>query len=122
MGYKYTEGARLKMVEYYKKKENHPMFGKTHTKEVLALISKPGELNPMFGRKHSEATRTILSEKKNKYPLGVGLYDLDNNLISKFKNNVELAKHLNISKVTVGKYLNTGLIYNKTYRFKPIQD
>lgn len=98
------------------------MFGKTHTKEVLALISKPGELNPMFGRKHSEATRTILSEKKNKYPLGVGLYDLDNNLISKFKNNVELAKHLNISKVTVGKYLNTGLIYNKTYRFKPIQD
>ena len=88
------------------------MFGKTHTKYILALISKPGELNPMFGRKYSDATRAILSEKKNKYPLGVGLYDLDNNLISKFKNNVELAKHLNISKVTVGKYLNTGLIYN----------
>jgi hypothetical protein len=27
------------------------MFGKKHTKEVLALISKPGELNPMFGKK-----------------------------------------------------------------------
>ena len=45
-------------------------------------------------------------------------YDLNDNLISKFKNNVELAKHLNIFRVTVGKYLNSGLVYNKTYRFK----
>jgi group I intron endonuclease len=91
-------------------------------KKALSLISKPGELNPMFGRKHSEVTRYIISERKSKYPLGVGLYDLDGNLISKFKNNVELAKHLNISKVTVGKYLNLGLVYNNTYRFKPIED
>ncbi len=81
-----------------------------------------------------------MSKKKNKYPLGVvpaaalkaagtcgaptplGIYDLDDNLIFKFNNNVELAKHLDISKVTVGKYLNSGLVYNKVYRFKPIQD
>ena len=55
------------------------MFGKTHAEEALALISKPGELNPMFGRKHREATKAIMSEKKNKYPLGVGIYDLDDN-------------------------------------------
>ena len=122
LGYKHTEEARLKMIEYYKDKENHPMFGKTHTKKALALISKPGELNPMFGRKHSEVTKSILSERKNKYASGVGIYDLDGNLISKFNNNVELAKHLNISKVTVGKYLNSGLVYNKTYRFKAIED
>lgn len=54
----------------------------------------------------------------SKHPEGVGIYDLNDNLISKFKNNVELAKHLNISRVTVGKYLTSGLIYNKTYRFK----
>ena len=42
------------------------MFGKTHTEEVLALISKPGELNLMFGRKHREATKAIMSEKKTK--------------------------------------------------------
>ena len=53
LGYKHTEEARLKMIEYYKNKENHPMFGKTHTRKALSLISKPGELNPMFGRKHS---------------------------------------------------------------------
>jgi len=76
----------------------------------------------MFGKKHSETAKAAMSEKKHKYPLGVGLYDLDGNLILTFKNNVELAKYLKISKVTVGKYLNSGLIYNNIYRFKPIQE
>lgn len=40
-----------------------------------------------------------MSEKKNKYPNGIGIYDLNDNLILKFKNNVELGKYLNISKV-----------------------
>lgn len=120
------------MIEFYKDKSNHPMFGKTHNKEALALISKPGELNPIFffrnafgekkKKRHSESTKAIMSDNKNKYSLGVGIYDLEDNLIYKFKNNVELAKYLNISKVTVGKYLNSGLVYNKTLRFKPIQD
>ena len=61
------------------------MLGKTHTNESLALISKPGKLNSMFGKKHSEMTKASMSEKKNKYPLGVGLYDLDGNLILTFK-------------------------------------
>lgn len=113
------------MIERFKNKENHPMYGKTHTKEALALISKPGILNPMFGgasSKHSEETKAILSERKNKYPLGIGILDLEDNLVKKFKNNVELAEYLSISKVTVGKYLNNNLVYNKKYRFKPIQD
>ena len=29
----------------------------------------------MFGKKHSEATKASMSEKKNKYPLGVGIYN-----------------------------------------------
>lgn len=94
------------------------MYGKTHSAEIRKLISKPGELNPMFGKKHSLLIRQSMSDKKSKHPEGVGIYDLNDNLIFKFKNNVELAKHLNISKVTVGKYLNSGLIYNKTYCFK----
>ena len=122
LGYKHTEESRLKMVKYYEDKNNHPMFGKTHTEDALALISKPGQLNPMFGKKHSDEAKAIMSNKKNKYSLGVGIYDLNDNLVSKFNNNVELAKHLNISKVTVGKYLKQGLVYNKSFRFKPIQD
>lgn len=54
----------------------------------------------------------------SKYSCGVGIYDLNDNLVSKLKNNSELAKHLNISIVTVGKYFNSGLVYNKTCRFK----
>jgi len=121
-GYKHTEEAILKMIKRFENKENHPMYGKKHTEDALALISKPGELNPMFGKKHSEETKAKQSEKNSKYPLGVGIFDLDDHLILKFRNNVELAKHLNISKVTVGKYLNNNLIYNKIYKFKPIQD
>jgi len=94
------------------------MFGKTHTKQARELISKPGELNPMYGKKHSESSKAKMSTKKNKYPLGVGIYDLNDNLVKRFNNNVELAKSLNISKTTVGKYLNSGKIYNNIYRFK----
>lgn len=49
-----------------------------------------------------------------------GIFDLKDNLIKKFDNNVELANYLNISKVTVGKYLNNELIYKNIYRFKPV--
>lgn len=88
--------------------------------ETKLKISKPGKKNPMFGKSHNENTKAMMSEKKNKYPLGVGIFDLGGNLISKFKNNVELAKHLGISKQTVGKYLNSKLVYQNTYYFKPI--
>jgi len=30
------------------------MFGQTHNKVTLSLISKPGLLNPMFEKSHSE--------------------------------------------------------------------
>jgi len=122
LGYKHTEEAKLKMKEWYEDRNNHPMFGKTHTEKALNLISKPGELNPMYGKKHSELTKAVMSEKKNKYLLGVGIYDLDGNLVVKFKNNIELAIYLNITKVTVGKYLNGGLVYNNKYLFKVIKE
>lgn len=34
------------MKERYKDKNNHPMYGKSHSEKALALISKPGMLNP----------------------------------------------------------------------------
>jgi len=56
----------------------------------------------------------------SKHSSGVGIFDLNDNLISKFKK--ELARHLDISRVTVGKYLNKCLIYNNIYRFKVISE
>ena len=41
----------------------------------------------MHGFSHSEQAKAKMSERKNKYTLGVGLYNLEGNLISKFKNN-----------------------------------
>ena len=107
-GYKQIKEARFKMVLRFKNKHNHPMCGKSHSKEALALISKPGKLNPMYGKIHSDFTKKIISDRLSKHINGVGIYDLNDNLISKFKDNVELAKHLKISKVTVGKHLNSG--------------
>jgi hypothetical protein len=98
----------------------HNNLGYKHTNESKLKISKPGNLNPMYGKTHSEATKDEMRKRKNKYPLGVGIFDLEGNLISKFENNVELAKHLKISKVTVWKYLNTNLIYGNSYYFRPI--
>lgn len=120
-GYIHTDEAKKKkMIEYYKDKNNHPMYGKTHSKEILYLISKPGKLNPMCGKSHSEESKKIMAIKKNKYLNGVGIFDLNDNLIKKFSNNVELANYLGISKVTVGKYLKNKLIYKSVYIFKPI--
>lgn len=50
--------------------------------------------------------------------LDVGIYDLNFNLVKNFKNNVELAKYLNISSTTVGKYIKTGKIFKFLYYFK----
>jgi len=42
------------MKSRFVNKINHPMFGQTHNKVTLSLISKPGLLNPMFEKSHSE--------------------------------------------------------------------
>ena len=54
----------------------------------------------------------------NKYPFGVGLYDLNNNLIKKFNNNAVMAKDLKIIIITVGKYIKIGKVFNGLYYFK----
>ena len=136
-------------------------MGYKHTDEAKLKISKPGKLNPMYGKSHSDDTKVKMSEKKIsilslrrpcrlgllRRSEGVGIFYLQGNLVAKFKNNVELANHLNISKVTVpcgtplgvlkgppiipyylgsrgimgvGKYLNSNLVYMKTYYFRPI--
>lgn len=105
------------MLKRYETKSNHPLLGKKHRTDSLALISKPGELNLMFGKLHSSTTKEKISDKISKHIDGIGIYDLNDNLIYKFKNKVELAKHLNIYRVTVGKYLNSGLVYKKCIIF-----
>jgi len=72
----------------------------------------------MFGKTHSEETKKLIAVRKIKHQFGVGIYDLDAKLVKSFNTNVELADYLNISKVTVGKYLNSGAVYKNMFYFK----
>ena len=74
-------------------------------------------MNPMYGITHIEQTKNLKVRMK-KYVNGVGIYGLNNSLIKSFDYATELAKYLNISKFTVSKYLNKGLVYNNKYYLK----
>jgi group I intron endonuclease len=90
------------------------MYGKKHDNFALAKISKPGVLNPMHGKKHTIETKQKISLAKSK--INLGLFDIDNNLIKIFINQIELAKYLNLSKMTISRYLKSGkLLLNKYF-------
>lgn len=66
-GYKHTDKAIEKMKNRFLEITNHPMFGKTHTPEAKALISKPGYLNPRFSITLSSETRAKISARFSRY-------------------------------------------------------
>lgn len=72
----------------------------------------------MYGKVHTSKTKDLMSAKNKKYINGIGIYDLDNNLVKSFDYAIDLASYLNISKVTLSKYLNKGLVYKNKYYFK----
>jgi group I intron endonuclease len=100
-------------------KSNHPMFGKTHNSFSLRKISKPGALNPMYNKNHNENTKTKISISQSKRPLA--LYDLNNQLIKTFLNQVELANYLNLHKTTISRYFRTGKMLKGKYYIRDMQ-
>jgi hypothetical protein len=71
---------------HYLNKNNHPMYGKSHTSEcpkgTKLLISKPGSLNPMFGKNHNLEAKIKIS---NRLSSPVTLYNNKNQYILTFK-------------------------------------
>jgi group I intron endonuclease len=114
-GYKHSAESIIKMEERFKDKNNHPMFGKTHSIEAKELISKPGALNPMFGKNHTIETREKMSNSKS---TPVTLYNHNNQYILTFKNSIQLANFLNCNKSTIGRYLKSGKCFKGLYYFK----
>ena len=106
------------MIKRLEDKTNHPFWGKHHDDKAKNLISKPGPLNPMYGKTHCLQSKNLMWIKRKKHVNGVGMYDLNNNLIKSFDYATDLANYLNISKISVSKYLNKGLVYNNKYYFK----
>ena len=119
LGYKHTEEAKEKMRLHFADKTNHPMFGVKHDEFTLKLISKPGELNPMFGKNHSDSTRQLMSIKKSKRPLG--LYNINNELIETFINQVDLANKFNVHKTTISRYIRSGKLFINEFYIKEIK-
>jgi group I intron endonuclease len=106
------------MVERFEDITNHAFLRKHDDETSKSLISKPGSLNPMFGKTDSAKTKDLMRSKKVKYPNGVGIYDLDNDLVKSFDYDSDLAIYLNVSNVTVSKYINKGLVFKGKYYLK----
>ena len=94
LGYKHTKQAIAKMKARILNKNNHPMFGKTH----------------------SEATKHLMSIKKSIRPLG--LYDENNNFIDKYSNQVELANKFGVHKTTISRYIKSGKLFKNKFYIK----
>lgn len=108
----------MNMIQRFVDKSNHPFWNKHHTEESKLLISKPGRLNSMYGKTHKIQTKELIRSKRKIYAEGVGIYDLNNNLVKSFDYAMDMANYLNISKVNLSKYLNQGLLYKNSYYFK----
>jgi group I intron endonuclease len=113
LGYKHTAEAVAKMKKRLENKINHPMYKKTHNIQALKAISKPGKLNPMYNKIHSIEIRKKMSISNSKNPLG--LYNIENNLVKIFMNQVELAAEFIVFKSTISRYIKSGKIFKNKY-------
>jgi hypothetical protein len=61
-----------------------------------------------------------MSIKKSIRPLG--LFDINNNLIEIFSNQVELARKFNVNKSTISRYIKSGrtLLFKGKFYLKEI--
>ena len=118
LGYKHTKQAIEKIKSRFVNKINPPMFGQTHNKITLSLISKPGKLNPIFGKTHSENTPNLMSIKQSIRPLG--LYDENYNIIEKYSNQIELANKFSVHKTTISRYIKSGKLFKGKFYIRKI--
>jgi uncharacterized coiled-coil protein SlyX len=98
----------------------HNNLGYKHTNESKLKISKPGDLNPMFGKTHNTEAKEKMSMAKSKTPLG--LYDLENNLVKTFTNQVELAAEFGVNKTTISRKIRSGKIFNGKYYIRKLNN
>jgi group I intron endonuclease len=111
---------------------NHPMFGKTHTEDTRAQMSKSqqlvdrsganhpmygrtGALNPMFGRTGANHPMFGITPTN---AMTINVYTKDNVLVHSFPSQVAVAKWLGIKQYTVSRFIKTGKVWNNQYTFR----
>ena len=149
LGYKHTEETILKMGLALKG-EKHPMFGKLHSEESIAQMSRvkmgknlseetriklseafKGEKNPMYGKKHSEEIIKKMSaslkgrekpELSGKAPVKIEVIDVKNNKTTIYDSISAAALALNIGQPTISKYLarKDHKFYKNQFSFKKV--
>ena len=68
----------------------------------------------------SAETKEKMSKAKSKSPLG--LYDLENNLLKTFINQVELAAEFGVNKTTISRKVISGKVFNGKYYIRKLEN
>jgi hypothetical protein len=80
-----------------------------------AKLGKLGSSSPMFGKTHTTEARSKISIGISK---PVTLYNNNNQYILTFKNSQQLSDFIGCHKITIGRYIKSGICYNGLYYFR----
>jgi group I intron endonuclease len=102
-----------KLMSLKKAKDNNPLFGKTHGKDIIELIRQKA-----LGRIHCEETKLKMSTVRGN---PVNIYEKCSlegfKLIGSFVSARRAGIFLDISGNTVIRYMNSGEIFKERYKF-----
>jgi hypothetical protein len=103
------------------------MYGKSHSEDTRAQMSKSQQLVDRSGENHPMYGRTGANHPMfGKYgitptnAMTIYVYSLDGTLINSFSSQVAAAEWLNTSRRTLSRYIESGrqsLVWNNQYRF-----
>lgn len=142
LGYKHTEET-LALLSLTMSGENHPMFGKTHSADTKALMSKAhlgkthstetsakmslaqrsidrtGENNPrgFLNKSHTPEAKALISLAKYK-KIFVYSFDPESKdlvLYKSFNSCIEIAKYFDCSTRSISNYLDKNKLYKKQW-------
>lgn len=95
--------------------EEHPRYGKTHSAETLAKMSKAKtrDSHPMYGKTHSAEAKAKISLTLTKK---VFVYSFDSEtkvtiLYKTFNSSIEAAKYFDISRRNLSRYLDKNKLF-----------
>jgi|ERR1700744_802936 len=119
LGYKHTEETIAKISG-----EKNSMFGKIHSVETKAKISKAfegknhprygirGENHPFYGKTHSIEVRARISLTKGST---IYLYNTERLLVNTFNSTRKAAEFLDCSHTTIANYCSNGKLYKNQW-------
>jgi group I intron endonuclease len=112
LGYNHTKDTIAKLSEANK--------GKSLSIETIAKIREAnvGENHPMFGKIHSKETKALMSVAKG---TAIFVYDSNGLLVNKFSSANAAAKEYNCHHYTILSYAKSGKLFKKEWIFSMVE-